>query len=62
MSDKVIINEKPQTQLKTSDFFYELPDELIAQHPAEKRDESRLLVIDRQSGELEHKHFFDIID
>ncbi len=57
-----IINEKPQTDLKTSDFFYELPPELIAQHPAARRDESRLLVVDRTSGELSHKRFYDILD
>ena len=62
MSENVIINEKAKTDLKTSDFFYELPEELIAQHPAEKRDESRLLVINRDSGALEHKRFFDIVD
>lgn len=48
--------------MKTSDFFYDLPEELIAQSPSEKRDHSRLLVIDRKTGELEHKHFFDITD
>ncbi len=57
-----IINEKPKTDLKTADFAYDLPPELIAQHPAERRDESRLLVIDRASGELTHKHFYDILD
>ena len=48
--------------MKTSDFYYDLPKELIAQTPAEPRDSSRLLVLDRQSGETDHKHFFDIID
>lgn len=48
--------------MKTSDFFYNLPEELIAQSPSEKRDHSKLLVIDRKTGELEHKHFFDIVD
>lgn len=48
--------------MKTSDYFYELPKELIAQTPLERRDSSRLLVLDRKSGEVEHKHFFDIID
>ena len=48
--------------MKTSDFYYDLPKELIAQTPAEPRDSSRLLVLDRQSGETVHKHFFDIID
>ena len=62
MSNNVIINEKAKTDLKTSDFFYDLPEELIAQHPAEKRDESRLLVINRDNGELEHRRFYDIID
>ena len=57
-----IINEKPKTDLKTSDFFYELPEELIAQHPSEIRDASRLLVLNRESGEIEHKIFSDIID
>ena len=59
---KVIINEKPETSLATSDFFYELPPELIAQHPLQKRDGSRLMVIDRETGEISHKHFYDIID
>ncbi|MBQ7376428.1 MAG: tRNA preQ1(34) S-adenosylmethionine ribosyltransferase-isomerase QueA [Clostridia bacterium] len=57
-----IINEKKPTDLKTSDFYYDLPERLIAQHPMEKRDSSRLMVIDRKSGEVSHKHFYDIID
>lgn len=48
--------------MKLSDFDYYLPEELIAQHPANKRDESRLLVLHKETGEIEHKHFFDIID
>ena len=48
--------------MKTKDFYYDLPKELIAQHPEEKRDHSRLLVLDKESGEMEHKHFYDIID
>ncbi len=60
--DKTIINEKPQTDLRTADFYYELPPELIAQHPAEKRDCSRLLVVDRTTGAISHRHFYDIID
>ncbi len=48
--------------MKTSDFYYDLPKELIAQTPVEPRDSSRLLVMNRQSGELCHKHFYDIID
>jgi S-adenosylmethionine:tRNA ribosyltransferase-isomerase len=64
MTDKgtIIVNTKPETDLMTSDFYYDLPEELIAQHPEEKRDNSRLLVIDRKSGELEHRHFYNIID
>lgn len=57
-----IINEKKPTDLKTSDFYYHLPEEQIAQHPMEARDHSRLMVIDRESGEISHKHFYDIID
>lgn len=48
--------------MKTSDFWYDLPEELIAQHPAEPRDSSRLLVYDRKTKTIEHKHFFDITD
>lgn len=58
----VIINQRTDTTLKTSDFFYDLPPELIAQTPLEKRDTSRLLCVDRETGELSHKHFYDIID
>ena len=57
-----IINDKKPTELKTSDFYYDLPDSLIAQHPADIRDHSRLMVIDRETGTIEHKHFYDIID
>ena len=48
--------------MKTHDFWYDLPVELIAQTPLEARDSSRLLVLNRQSGTVEHKHFYDIID
>ncbi len=58
----VIINDKKATDLKTSDFFYELPEALIAQHPSEKRDHSRLMVLDREKNTIEHKHFYDILD
>jgi S-adenosylmethionine:tRNA ribosyltransferase-isomerase len=46
----------------TDDFEYELPEGLIAQHPAEKRDESRLLVVDRKTGRLEHRLFYNVLD
>ena len=48
--------------MKTSDFDYYLPEELIAQTPIKDRDRSRLLIMDRKTGELEHKNFYDIID
>ena len=48
--------------MKTQDFYYDLPEELIAQTPLEQRDSSRLLVLDRNNGDLEHRHFFDIVD
>ena len=48
--------------MKLSDFDYDLPEELIAQHPTDKRDESRLLVLHKNTGKIEHKHFYDIID
>lgn len=57
-----IKNDRPQTDLQTSDFYYDLPKELIAQTPAEKRDMSRLMVVDRSKTGVEHRHFSDIID
>ena len=48
--------------MKTSDFWYDLPEELIAQTPLQQRDSSRLLVLNRQSGEVAHRHFYDILD
>ena len=48
--------------MKLSDFNYNLPEELIAQDPLEKRDNSRLMVLHRETGEIEHKHFYDVID
>ena len=48
--------------MKTSDFYYDLPKELIAQTPVEPRDSSRLLVLDKESGKISHKYFYDIID
>ena len=48
--------------MKLEEFNYYLPERLIAQTPIKNRDESRLLVLDRSTGELSHKHFFDVID
>ncbi len=59
---QVIKNTLTPTELLRSDFYYDLPESLIAQHPAERRDGSRLLAVDREKGSIEHKHFYDIID
>ncbi len=48
--------------MKVSDFDFYLPEELIAQHPLEKRDEARLMVLDKESGNIEHKVFRDVAD
>ncbi len=48
--------------MKTSDFYYELPQELIAQEPVKERSASRLMVLDKTTGKTEHKHFYDIVD
>ena len=50
------------TSVRTDDFDYELPEELIAQEPIEKRDESRLMVLDKETGEITHSVFHDITD
>ncbi len=48
--------------LKTNDFYYDLPEELIAQTPLADRSSSRLMLLDKRSGEISHKHFYDIVD
>jgi S-adenosylmethionine:tRNA ribosyltransferase-isomerase len=48
--------------MKVTDFDFYLPEELIAQHPLEKRDQSRLMVLDRNTGEIDHRKFYDIIE
>ena len=60
--EKIITNERIETTLSTHDFYYELPEELIAQFPSAERDKCRLMVLDKASGEIEHKIFSDIID
>ena len=59
---KMIVNERVSTSLSTHDFYFDLPEELIAQSPSEERDLCRLLVLDREKRENEHKVFRDIID
>ena len=49
-------------KMKTSDFYYDLPEELIAQDPLEDRSSSRLMVLDRKTGEVEHHIFKEVID
>lgn len=51
-----------EINFKTSDFYYDLPEELIAQTPIKERDHSRLLVLNKETGEIEHRHFYDIVD
>ena len=58
----LIVNERINTSLKTSDFYYELPENLIAQYPSERRDMCRLMVLDRETHTTEDKTFCDIID
>ena len=48
--------------MKTSDFYYDLPEELIAQTPLEQRDTSRLMTVDRKTGEVKHRHFYELLD
>ena len=48
--------------MRKSDFYFDLPEELIAQTPLERRDSSRLLHLDKVTGELEHRHFYDLLD
>ena len=57
-----IVNERASTELVTKDFYYDLPEELIAQSPSDERDGCRLMVLERESGNIEHKIFKDIID
>ena len=60
--DKIIKNDRIGTTLSTSDFYYDLPEQLIAQTPSDERDGCRMMVLDRESGEVEHRIFRDIID
>lgn len=58
----MIKNNLGETDLKTSDFGFDLPQELIAQHPTAERDAARLMVVHRESGEIEHRIFRDITE
>ena len=58
----VIVNNKPETDLRTSDFFYDLPEERIAQHPMTPRDHSRMMVLNREQHTVTHRHFYDILE
>ena len=62
MSDTLHTTQEPTCDFKTKDFWYDLPQELIAQTPLEKRDSSRLLVMNKETGELSHRHFYDIVE
>lgn len=48
--------------MKLTDFDYELPEELIAQTPIQNRDQSKLMILDKSTGELKHQHFYDILN
>ncbi len=60
--EAMILNQRPETDLETRDFYYDLPEELIAQYPSAERDGCRLMVLDREKKSVEHKIFRDIID
>ena len=60
--NETIVNERVVTSLTTHDFYYDLPEELIAQFPSAERDMCRLMVLDRQTKNVEHRVFRDIID
>lgn len=51
-----------ENDMKRSDFYYDLPERLIAQDPLKKRSDSRLMVIDRETGDISHRHFWDITE
>lgn len=59
---KMIKNALPQTDLTLKDFYYDLPEEQIAQTPVEPRDSSRLMLLSKETGEIQHKIFRDVLD
>ncbi len=62
VSDRIIRNERVPTELVRQDFYYDLPEELIAQTPSAERDGCRLMVLNRDTGAIEHRIFRDIIE
>ncbi len=62
IENAAIVNERADTALTTADFYYNLPEELIAQHPTEKRDACRLMLLNRENGQISHRLFYEIID
>jgi S-adenosylmethionine:tRNA ribosyltransferase-isomerase len=56
------MNQKLQKNMDVKDYFYELPEELIAQDPLEDRSGSRLMVLDKTTGEVEHRHFYEVLE
>ena len=60
--EQLIVNERIDTTLKTRDFYYDLPEQLIAQSPSEERDGCRMMVLNRDTGAIEHKIFRDILE
>ena len=56
------MNRKRGNYFEKNRFYYDLPEELIAQEPLKDRSSSRLMILDKNTGEIEHKHFYDIVD
>ncbi|MBQ8859147.1 MAG: tRNA preQ1(34) S-adenosylmethionine ribosyltransferase-isomerase QueA [Clostridia bacterium] len=62
IENAAITNAREATELKTEDFYYDLPEALIAQHPSEQRDACRLMLLDKANGAVSHRRFYEIID
>ena len=57
-----IVNERSHTDLLAEDFYFELPEDQIAQHPSKERDKCRLMVLPKVQGKVDHRIFSDIVD